>query len=103
MRRRRHRDSSHIISDVNITPLVDTCLVLLIMFMIATPIMVQQSLPVNLPKAHKGVQVSPHNDPVITVSFDQNSRKALFFFMQDKTRVSVKEIDALLAKKLNPE
>jgi biopolymer transport protein ExbD len=103
MRRRRFRDTTNIISDVNITPLVDTCLVLLIMFMIATPIMVKQSVPVNLPKAHKGLQVSPHNDPFITVSYDQTSHKAQFYFMQDKTPVSAKDLGDLLAKKLNPD
>ena len=103
MRRRRHRDSSHIISDVNITPLVDTCLVLLIMFMIATPLMVKQSVPVNLTKSKQGLAVSPQNDPFITVSFDKGTGKAQFFFMQDKTPVNAKELGDILGKKLNPD
>ena len=103
MRRRRHRDSAHIISDVNITPLVDTCLVLLIMFMIATPLMVKQTVPVNLPKSKQGLAVSPQNDPFVTVSLDKTSGKAQFFFMQDKTPVSPKQLEEILGKKLNPE
>lgn len=103
MRRRRFRDQTHIISDVNITPLVDTCLVLLIMFMIATPLMVKQSVPVNLPKARQGLNVSPQNDPFVTISYDQASHKAQFYFMQDKTPVSVKDLGEILGKKLNPE
>ena len=103
MRRRRFRDQSRIISDVNITPLVDTCLVLLIMFMIATPLMVNQSVPVNLPKTRQGMQVSPHNEPFVTVSFNPATRTSQFYFMQDKTPVSAKEMETLLGQKLNPQ
>ena len=35
-------------SDINVTPLVDVCLVLLIIFMVVTP-MLQKGIPVNLP------------------------------------------------------
>lgn len=35
-------------SEINVTPLVDVCLVLLIIFMIVTP-MLQKGVPVNLP------------------------------------------------------
>lgn len=35
-------------SDINVTPLVDVCLVLLIIFMVVTPLMVT-GVPVNLP------------------------------------------------------
>src|SRR6266446_8501224 len=35
-------------SDINVTPLVDVCLVLLIIFMVVTP-MLQKGVPVNLP------------------------------------------------------
>lgn len=39
------------ITGINITPLVDVCLVLVIIFMVATPLMMQPNLPVELPKA----------------------------------------------------
>lgn len=35
-------------SDINVTPLVDVCLVLLIIFMVVTPLMIT-GVPVNLP------------------------------------------------------
>ena len=35
-------------SDINVTPLVDVCLVLLIIFMVVTP-MLQKGVPVNIP------------------------------------------------------
>src|SRR5262249_59648957 len=39
-------------SEINVTPLVDVCLVLLIIFMVITPILYRQS-PVLLPEAQK--------------------------------------------------
>jgi biopolymer transport protein TolR len=35
-------------ADINVTPLVDVCLVLLIIFMVVTP-MLQKGIPINLP------------------------------------------------------
>jgi biopolymer transport protein ExbD len=44
-----------IISSINITPLVDIFLVLLIIFMITSSVISQKEIPVNLPKAaHAG-------------------------------------------------
>jgi len=44
-------------ADINVTPLVDVCLVLLIIFMVVTP-MLQKGVPVNLP-----VTESPERTP----------------------------------------
>jgi biopolymer transport protein ExbD len=44
-------DNDDVISAINITPLVDVMLVLLIIFMIAAPMVYQKSLPVALPSA----------------------------------------------------
>lgn len=38
------------INEINITPFVDVVLVLLVIFMVATPVLVKDSLKVNLPK-----------------------------------------------------
>jgi biopolymer transport protein TolR len=48
-------------SDINVTPMVDVMLVLLIIFMIVTPLL-QQGVPVNIPKD----LVMPVEDPEIT-------------------------------------
>jgi len=40
--------SGALTSEINVTPLVDVCLVLLIIFMVVTP-MLQKGVPVNLP------------------------------------------------------
>jgi biopolymer transport protein ExbD len=39
------------INDINITPFVDVVLVLLVIFMVTAPVMVKESLKVNLPKS----------------------------------------------------
>ena len=52
-----NNDDDGLISGINVTPLVDVMLVLLIVFMITAKIIVSQSLPLDLPKAAKGEQV----------------------------------------------
>ena len=41
-----------VISQINVTPLVDVCLVLLIILMVSSTVIVAQTLKVQLPKAH---------------------------------------------------
>jgi biopolymer transport protein ExbD len=45
------------INGINVTPLVDITLVLLIIFMVTTKMIVSQSLPLDLPKAASGSEV----------------------------------------------
>lgn len=40
------------ITDINITPLVDVCLVLVIIFMVTAPMLSDPPIKVDLPKAH---------------------------------------------------
>ncbi|NLD91144.1 MAG: biopolymer transporter ExbD [Fibrobacter sp.] len=50
-----HSDDDEIITSINITPLVDIFLVLLIIFMITSTVVTQQQIPLNVPKAaHAG-------------------------------------------------
>ncbi|MFA4829307.1 MAG: biopolymer transporter ExbD, partial [Thermodesulfovibrionales bacterium] len=46
-----------VMSEINVTPLVDVMLVLLIIFMVTAPLL-QQGIDVNLPKA-KGKELPP--------------------------------------------
>ena len=43
-------DDSGLVAEINVTPLVDVMLVLLIVFMVTAPLLVPQSLGVKLPK-----------------------------------------------------
>lgn len=50
-------DDDGLISGINVTPLVDIVLVLLIIFMVTAKIIVSQSVPLDLPKAAAGQDV----------------------------------------------
>ncbi len=47
------------IASINVTPFVDIILVVLIIFMVTTPIILKPSINVNLPKAASGEQTAP--------------------------------------------
>lgn len=51
------KDDGDEITGINVTPLVDITLVLLIIFMVTARIIVSQSLPMDLPKAAQGQQI----------------------------------------------
>ncbi|OGP81345.1 MAG: hypothetical protein A2Y95_10920 [Deltaproteobacteria bacterium RBG_13_65_10] len=58
-----------IISEINITPLTDVFLVLLIIFMVTSTALVQQALKVNLPKSGAGANAP--RSVTLTVTPDQ--------------------------------
>ncbi len=62
------------LSEINVTPLVDVMLVLLIVFMISAPMM-QQGVQINVPKANTGaLNAAPDQ---VFISINQN-RKVFF-------------------------
>jgi biopolymer transport protein TolR len=63
--------SKAVLSEINVTPLVDVMLVLLIMFMVTTPLM-QQGVQVDLPKTSAtGMELS--EDPML-LQIENNKR-----------------------------
>ncbi|MBX3020830.1 MAG: biopolymer transporter ExbD [Bdellovibrionales bacterium] len=52
-------DDDEPIADINIVPFVDIILVVLIIFMVATPLIMSKSIQVNLPKAGSGDDTTP--------------------------------------------
>jgi len=64
-----NENDGEIISSINITPLVDIFLVLLIIFMITSSVISQRQIPVNLPKAaHAGSEAPKASGLVIDKS-----------------------------------
>jgi biopolymer transport protein ExbD len=63
---KRKPRKSCLIAEINITPFTDVVLVLLIIFMVATPFIYQSSLKVQLPQASKSEEAS--RDLVITIN-----------------------------------
>ncbi|HBA62110.1 MAG TPA: hypothetical protein DCZ92_15110 [Elusimicrobia bacterium] len=53
---RVHNKKSGIIAEMNMIPLIDISLILLIIFMVITPFLVQSQIQVNLPRAVTGVK-----------------------------------------------
>lgn len=73
-RRARHGRVSSQLSEINVVPLIDVMLVLLVIFMVAAPMM-QQGFPVNLPEARRASPIE--QQPLIVsipVTFAQDRR-----------------------------
>ena len=69
-RRRRHRGQSSAMSEINITPMVDVMLVLLIIFMVAAP-MLTVGVPVELPDTAAQAMPTEDEEPLtITITAD---------------------------------
>ena len=65
--RRRRRKGKAVMSEINVTPMVDVMLVLLIIFMVAAPMMTA-GVPIDLPKT--AANEMPSQTQPITVSVD---------------------------------
>ena len=81
-------DEDPVLADINVTPLVDVMLVLLIIFMIAAP-MLHQGVEVALPRADAPNLPLRIQDPLV-VSIDRNGRVYL--------RESAVETDELVSR-----
>jgi len=60
-------DGEEILADINITPLVDIFLVLLIIFMVSTSVMSQMGVDVTLPKASATASSSQPEGVIVTL------------------------------------
>jgi biopolymer transport protein ExbD len=77
MRRSRSHAQAHTLAELNITPLLDLVFVLLIIFMITTPLMEQQ-LPVDLPKSSTPLTTSlPDPKSILTLTLSKDGSALL--------------------------
>jgi biopolymer transport protein ExbD len=65
-------EDDRLVSGINVTPLVDICLVLLIIMMVTARIIANMSVPLDLPKAAKGV------DQQVFFSIDLTKEGSIF-------------------------
>lgn len=100
MKRLRHNPTSHkLMADINVTPLVDVVLVLLIIFMVTAP-MLQMGIDVNLPRVQsRSVDVSEEK-LVLTI----NSNREIYI---NKNYIPYNELraklEAILSHRLDRE
>ena len=96
-------EGDDILASINVTPLVDIMLVLLIIFMVTTTFMLSPSIPVNLPKAAsaegppiKAFAVVMDKDGALYVNGNKSSPEQTM----EKLKIAVSEnsdIQAILA------
>jgi biopolymer transport protein ExbD/biopolymer transport protein TolR len=86
--------SKSVRSDINVTPLVDVVLVLLIIFMVITP-MLQRGKPVTLPDAKHVSALGKGGDPIL-LSVTKDGRAWLDGEVHTKQRVTDEQIEAEL-------
>lgn len=79
-RNARRRASKGVMSEINVTPLVDVMLVLLIVFMVAAPLMTV-GVPIDLPKT----EAKPLNSQVEPLSVSIKPDGAIFLMEQPMT------------------
>ena len=65
------QDSDEVLSEINVTPLVDVMLVLLVVFIVTAPLLTN-SIPINLPKT-EAVAPADQKDPLV-VSIDGDGK-----------------------------
>jgi biopolymer transport protein TolR len=71
IRSAKKRPKVNIVADINVTPLVDVVLVLLIIFMVVTP-MIARGVPVDLPQTmHHSKKPDDGKDIIVSVTKDK--------------------------------
>lgn len=86
------KEKSKLMSNINVTPLVDVALVLLIIFMVTTPLMMQESFKVKLPEA---TTAEPQVEQTTTISVAPGNVVYL-----NEAEVNIDDLAGLLASRM---
>jgi len=95
VKRRGEEDSGF--TEINVTPLVDVMLVLLVVFIITAPLIVPQTMKVNLPKTESATQESKIKDGQLVINPDGS------ILFDDKTVTDASLSLLLKQRSTNPE
>ena len=89
-------DSDRLISDINVTPFVDVMLVLLVIFMVTAPMMMQ-GVDVALPETTSQPLAAKKENLVITINNQNqifiNNHQLAIDFLQEKLKIILKGRD----------
>ena len=88
----RGDDSDSTFTEINVTPLVDVMLVLLVVFIITAPLIVPQNMKVNLPKTEAPASDSKIKDGQLVINQDGT------LVFEDKT-ITDAALSAILKKR----
>jgi biopolymer transport protein TolR len=91
------QDSDEVLSEINVTPLVDVMLVLLVVFIVTAPLLTN-AIPINLPKTESVAPVE-QKDPLV-VSIDGGGK---LFINKDEIEPGLLEFKLQAAKAKDPE
>jgi biopolymer transport protein ExbD len=91
------QDSDEVLSEINVTPLVDVMLVLLVVFIVTAPLLTN-SIPINLPKTESVAPVE-QKDPLV-VSIDGQGK---LFINKDEIQADLLETNLKAAKEKAPD
>ena len=86
----------NLISDINVVPYIDVMLVLLVIFMISAPLMVQ-GIQVNLPEASSEALPVKNNEPLI-ISIDQEGEIFLETESTKNQSLTLLELNSFVSK-----
>ncbi len=84
--KRRHRRHA-VMSEINVTPMVDVMLVLLIVFMVSAPLLTV-GIPVELPETRAKALAQTQHEPVVLSINDQGQ----IFLGSEKTEVPIAQL-----------